>query len=364
MAALLAELGEVDLVAFDDGSAAPDALADIGVETHLVPYEPTPARVAAGLRHMRSLSGARFWDARIARSIRELSATRRYDLVQVEYSVLAPHVALARGATTVLDLHNVESRLIRSSASIRRAALRPAVFAEAHALARLERWALRRFDVKVFVSEKEVGHLPPAPGTLVCPNGWDVPPAPPPAGDPKVAIFIGLLGWAPNTDAARWLLEAVWPRVRAQVADARLLVVGREPPPELAALAPPGAEVVASPPDVAPYLARAAVALAPLRVGGGSRLKILEALAAARPVVATSIGAEGLETLIGRGVTVADDADALAAAIVERFKDPAAARREGEAGHAAVDAEFSWRTTLTPLRETLAAAAATRPSNE
>jgi glycosyltransferase involved in cell wall biosynthesis len=114
-------------------------------------------------------------------------------------------------------------------------------------------------------------------------------------------------------------------------------------------LAGPTVEVTGTVPDLEPWYARTRVALAPLLTGGGSRLKILEALAAGRPVVATSIGAEGLEDLIGRGVVVADDPADMAAAVVELLRDPRASAELGRQGIEAVAADHSWAAAVRPL---------------
>jgi glycosyltransferase involved in cell wall biosynthesis len=108
-------------------------------------------------------------------------------------------------------------------------------------------------------------------------------------------------------------------------------------------------------PDLEPWYARTRVALAPLLAGGGSRLKILEALAAARPVVATTIGVEGLEDLVGRGVVVADEPAAMADAVVDLLRDPARSAALGEAGAKAVATDHSWRAAVRPLLAELAA---------
>ena len=146
-----------------------------------------------------------------------------------------------------------------------------------------------------------------------------------------------------------WLAKDVWPAVRARVASARLLLVGRDPSGRVRALGGNSIEVTGSVPDVRPYLARTRVATAPLRAGGGSRLKVIEALGAGRPVVATGIGAEGLLDLEGRGLIVADSAPVFADAVVELLGDRERAERLGRAGHAAVSATHSWDTTLRPL---------------
>src|SRR5262249_12689933 len=119
-------------------------------------------------------------------------------------------------------------------------------------------------------------------------------------------LFLGSLEWLPNLDAARLLLDSIFPAVRATVPTARLSIVGRTPPPGRAGRTAeaPGVPLHADVPDVRPFLARCAVFAVPLRSGGGSRLKILEALACATPVVSTRVGAEGLRLDAGRHLVV------------------------------------------------------------
>ena len=188
---------------------------------------------------------------------------------------------------------------------------------------------IRTFDTVVVVSERERDRLPAGAGSvLVCPNGQDLPVLLPPATAPVVA-FVATLGWAPNVEAALWLGREIWPEVARRVPEARLLLVGRDPAPEVRALAGPRVEVTGTVPDVAPYLTQAQVLVAPLLAGGGTRLKIMEALGAGRPVVATSIGCDGLEDLVGRGVVVADTAGAMVEEITALLHDPGMAARLG-----------------------------------
>jgi glycosyltransferase involved in cell wall biosynthesis len=203
------------------------------------------------------------------------------------------------------------------------------------------------------VSAPDAGRLPPVRGrVVVCPNGVE-PGEPVPPSEERLVVFVAQLGWAPNVDAATWFASEVWPLVRRSRPDARLALVGRDPSPPVKALADDTVEVTGSVPSVRPWLARAAVALAPLRAAGGSRLKILEALDAGRPVVATRLGAEGLEDLVGHGVVVADDAPGLAAAVVELLDDPERAARLGRDGHEAVAARYGWDATLAPLLDAI-----------
>jgi glycosyltransferase involved in cell wall biosynthesis len=157
-------------------------------------------------------------------------------------------------------------------------------------------------------------------------------------------------------DGALWLGSKVWPLVRAARPDARLALVGREPSAAVRDLAARDVDVTGTVADVQPYLARAGLALAPLRAGGGSRLKILEALAAGRPVVATKVGAEGLDDLVGHGVVVADDARSFADAMLALLDDPEAAERLGREGHDFVASRYTWDATLAPLLDTVFAA--------
>jgi polysaccharide biosynthesis protein PslH len=162
------------------------------------------------------------------------------------------------------------------------------------------------------------------------------------------------MGWGPNDDAARWLCRDIWPRVVHEVPDAKLLLVGRDPSAAVRSFGGPNVEVTGTVPDVTPYLRRARVGLAPLRAGGGSRLKVLEALDAGRPVVATTKGIEGLEDLVGNGVVVADEAHDVAEAIAALLNDPTRAEAIGREGRAAVTQRYTWGSVLRPLVDAIA----------
>lgn len=344
----LAALGPLTLCAFDEGSADPGPLRELGVEVRSVPWDPSPARVARGLARTGSISAARFWDARLATLVRDACATPP-DLLQVEYAQLAPYAHGLSAGLRVLDLHNIESSLTASYAGVRGPLMGTLLRGEAAAVRRIERRALASFDVVVVVSERDRQRLPAAAReVLVCPNGCEPADMLPPAAEP-VAAFVALLGWAPNVDAAVWLAEEVWPLVRAKVDSARLKLVGRDPAPSVRALSAADVEVTGTVRDVAPHLAATRVALAPLRAGGGSRLKVLEALDAGRPVVATTVGVEGLEDLVGRGVVVADDPAQMAATLAELLVDAERATTLGRTGHDAVARDYGWDSTLAPL---------------
>jgi glycosyltransferase involved in cell wall biosynthesis len=148
------------------------------------------------------------------------------------------------------------------------------------------------------------------------------PPTPSPLGRPLL-VFVGNFAYEPNLDAARFLCAEILPRVRAAVPDVRLALVGTSPPPELEQLAQDGEIVVTGRVyAVEPYLDQADVVVAPLRVGGGPKLKMLEALVRGTPVVATSVAVQGLGPEVGRVVRVVDDAARFAAAVTELLRRP------------------------------------------
>jgi polysaccharide biosynthesis protein PslH len=345
----LAELGDLVLCGYDDGSADRAGLRDMGIDVRAVPWRVTPTRVARGVLAARSLSAGRFWSADMVKTVRGAADEKPVDLLQVEYQQMVPLVLDVPAKQSVLDLHNIESSLVTSYARARRGIPAALFRVEAAALRRMERRTIGSFDHVVVVSEKERDRLPPgARSVLVCPNGREPSAVLPEAPEPTVA-FVATMGWAPNVDAAVWLARDIWPMILDRVPRARLLLVGKDPAPAVLALADDTIEVTGTVEDVRPSLARSRVVVAPLRAGGGTRLKIMEALDVGRPLVATSVGCEGMEDLIGRGVVVADTAPALAEAIADLLLDPALAAALGRAGHDAVAADHTWDAALAPL---------------
>jgi polysaccharide biosynthesis protein PslH len=304
--------------------------------------------VARGLLRTGSGSAARFWDPELAAHVRAATAESPTDLLQVEYSQLAPYLRTGTARTAVLDFHNIESSLARSYARGSNGARARLAWAEAIILRRLERRATAWCDVVVVVSDQDRNRLPGRPRELlVCPNGWDPRMPLAPTSEPNVA-FVALMGWKPNVDAAVWFTREVWPLIRREAGNARLLLVGREPAPAVRALSDDSVTVTGTVPDVREYLARSMVALAPLLSGGGTRLKVLEALDAGRPVVATSIGIDGLTDLVGLGVLVADEPKQFARHVTNLLTDPAESARLGRTGNEAVRDRYAWDRVLEP----------------
>ncbi|MCZ3388526.1 MAG: glycosyltransferase family 4 protein [Actinomycetia bacterium] len=342
----LLDQGEVVLCCFDDGSSDAAELRRLGIDVRTVPWDTSVPNVVRGIAKAHSGSAGRFWDRRLAALVRRACAEQPADLLQVEYSQLAPYLDVGSARLKVLDFHNIESSLALSFARSSRELKAWLAYPESVLLRRLEKKGAERADLVLVVSEEDRQRLPGRPReVLVCPNGWD-PGEVLPASTEPVAAFVALMGWKPNSDAAVWLAREVWPLVRASVPDARLLLVGREPGRVVTDLAAPDIEVTGTVPEIAPYLQQSMVALAPLLSGGGTRLKVLEALNSGRPLVSTSVGIDGLTDLIGKGVFVGDSPADFAKEIVDLFGDPERARKAGLEGAEAARTHYSWDGTL------------------
>jgi glycosyltransferase involved in cell wall biosynthesis len=177
--------------------------------------------------------------------------------------------------------------------------------------------------------------------------------------DAKKLLFLGSLDWRPNLDAVRTLLEILLPKVQAAVPGVTANIVGRNPPGWLKqkVAATTGVKLYPDVPDVRPFLHSCGVMVIPLRVGGGSRLKILEALATATPVVSSRVGAEGLHLVPGRHLAVCTEFSDLAPAVIDAVRRPEEARDAAEEGRRTVTKRYDWDSLAERLDETWRAAA-------
>lgn len=194
------------------------------------------------------------------------------------------------------------------------------------------------------------------PRVAIFPNAVPIPPPMPPPRE-KSLLFIGQLDYLPNAEAARFLIDSVWPAVRERLPEARLRIAG--PSSEVLgspSRLPPGVEVTGVVPRLEPLYARTAVACAPIHAGGGTRLKILEAAAFGRPVVSTRLGAEGLDLRDGEEIVLRDDARGFAAACCRLMAEPAESRRVGEAARRRVAALYERTDVVSRLSRQLASA--------
>lgn len=271
-------------------------------------------------------------------------AERPVDVVHTRGLPMAATTAAVRGPFgTLLEL--IDS----SALATRRDPVRTLRGRLRHRLFRsMERRAVPAFDLTTVVSPVDAAYLRrlvPGARIEVVPNGVDAERFRPGGRPTREATIVvtGAMSYRVNVDAARWLATGVLPLVRARAPEATLRVVGRDPTPEAAALGErPGVVVTGSVDDIVEELDRAAVVAVPMVSGSGIKNKLLEALAVGRPVVTTSLGAEGVDLVPGRDALVADGPVAFADAVVRLLADPEEAARLGAAGRRLVTERYTW----------------------
>jgi len=283
-----------------------------------------PWKLLQGLLGRTPLPVLNYASAEMAAAVQRLLSTGDYDLLHLDSIHMVPYVDLAKNggapAKVVLNWHNIESEaMLRYRAIAPSSTRRWYATQTARKLESLERRTLETAFGHVVCSERErdqLHRIAPAARIAVVENGVDVPYF---AGaDARVngavsrqIVFVGLMDYYPNVQAATTFARSIWPRVREKLPDARLFLVGANPSPDVRALAEiEDVTVTGTVPDVRPYYRDALAAIVPLRSGGGTRLKILEAMAAGIPVISTALGAEGLAVTPGRDILMADADDA------------------------------------------------------
>ncbi|RME70601.1 MAG: glycosyltransferase, partial [Chloroflexi bacterium] len=248
----------------------------------------------------------------------------------------------------IIVLHNIQSMLFRRIRQTYPATWEDRLFyrPELQKVIRYEKQFYSRYNLAITVSEADrqaLGQLCPSLPAEVIPNGVDVSEFQPAAGTGRpgrTLIYFANYTTAPNADAIRYFCRQIFPAIRARQPDVRLRVVGNQPPPELARYE--GVEVIGYVPDVRAAVAAADVVVVPLRVGGGTRLKIVEALALGKAVVSTSVGAEGLEVTPGRDILIADTPEAFAEATVSLLQQPDLRASLGRNGRRLAEQVYDW----------------------
>jgi len=269
------------------------------------------------------------------------------------------HASVLRPATlpvrSLCFTHNVEAEIFGRHASNAKDPARRWVWKSQHAkMQRFEGRALRQYDKVIAVSERDALHFCSAYGVQdaeAIPTGVDLDffswaaPAPRDAQHPPTVVFIGSMDYAPNIDAVDFFVRTVWPQVRAAFPDAVFLVVGRNPPEALQALArrSSGVQFTGFVPDVRPHVRSAHVSVIPLQVGGGTRIKAFEAMAMGCPVVSTTVGIEGLAVEPDVHYLQRDTAQDLTDGVLTLLRDAALRERLSRQARSLVESRFGHR---------------------
>ena len=292
-------------------------------------------------------------------AVRAFAADHAVDLWQAESTPYSEALSDLPEAARLIIAHNVESLIWQRYCEVEPHPVKRAYIGHQwRKYERFERHAFATATRVVAVSAEDARLVARFGGQHVdvVENGLDRPyfeTVRPEGRDPRRILFLGSLSWRPNLDAVGLLLDQIFPAVRAEEPTARLYLVGRQPPESLVRRVHglENVELHADVPDVRPYLAQCGLMVVPLRIGGGSRLKILEALATGLPVLSTSVGAEGLELTPGRDYTVAETAAETARALVQFLRNPAPFRAQAEHARQFVLDRYDWETLAAQLEQ-------------
>jgi len=327
---------------------------------HSVPRESTytVSKLVRGLLGPTPLTVLNYSSARVSRILAEILQAGSFDAVQMAGVHLCAYLPVIRSAASrpviLSDWHNIESEILHRYSRVHSSPLRRAyAWRTANLLERTETRFLAACDVHTVTSERERVRLQarnPAAEIHVIPNGVDVQSFGAQELDPgwprTGLVFAGSMDYSANIDAVVWFANHIWPELRRQHPALSFAIVGRDPAPEVRALAAGvnRINVTGTVPDVRPYYSGALAAVVPLRIGSGTRLKILEAMAAGIPVISTRLGAEGLDLEDGNHLLLADSAAAMIAAVSRLAGSPELWMRLSRSGREVVSRLYDWRT--------------------
>ncbi|HZI28455.1 MAG TPA: glycosyltransferase [Gemmatimonadaceae bacterium] len=351
----------ITYVTLDNGEAAPEAESLATEYCHdliRVPFREAPRgsprfwmELLANVVSPLPYAVAKYHSPRMRTEIVDAVRQRGIDVVVCDFLFPSQNVPDGLPCRTVLFQHNVEAAIWKRHAAVKTNPLARAYFAEQwRRMKHFEGRECRRFGSVVAVSRADAAELEREYGIRGVgdvPTGVDTEffrPSGNAARHPHEVVFTGSMDWMPNGDGITWFADDILPRIHRVMPDVTLTVVGRNPPPAIQALVARDSRlrVTGTVPDVRPYMDQASVFVVPLRVGGGTRLKIYEAMAMECPLVATTIGAEGLPVEQSRHLMIADGADAFANAVLELLQDPGRARAMGLTAAEWVRNNYGW----------------------
>ena len=357
---VLARTHSVSLLTYAEEADAPHvvALKAFCEEVHTVPGR--VLRFGKRLAQLRSVASPMSFQRRctysdaMQRKLDELARGEPFDIIQVESSQMACFRFDPR-SIVVLDEHNVEYELYYRMYQSERSTIRRLFsWFEYQKFKREEVASWRSAAGCLMSSSREMEILrslsPMTPATVV-PNAVDTDYFKPAgdAVDPDAVVFTGLMKYRPNVDAALFFVDDILPRILARRPTTMFYVVGGDAPPEVTRLGSRNVVVTGSVEDVRPYVHKAAVVVVPLRMGSGTRLKVLEGLSMGKPMVSTSLGCEGIDLVHRRHLLIADEPRSFANAVVELMSKPDTASALGTQGRNLMLRQYRWETAANEL---------------
>jgi len=348
---------EITLVSYvlnDEEEASIHEMSDIcrKVVSLPVPINRCRASLYAGLfRNLfsgRPFLADKYGTVPMTRAVQELRESQDFDLAHIDTLWMAVHRDAVRGLPIVVADHNVEHLVLE-----KRAALEPGIAKsfwkmQARRMRNFERRILREATCTVAVSDADAAglrELAPDARIFTVPNGVDTTFFRPDwnAAQRNAVVFVGNMDYQPNVDAVRYFVSDIWPLIRRQSPQTEFFVIGARPPAAVQKCSDTaGVRVLGFVDDVRPWLRECSVYVAPLRAGGGTKLKVLTAMACGAAIVSSPIGAEGIELENGREMWVEDSPQATADRVLALLTDSAERRRLGESGRRLVERLYSW----------------------
>ncbi|MFZ1401063.1 MAG: glycosyltransferase [Candidatus Promineifilaceae bacterium] len=369
----LAQACEVSLLSFLElgQSVAADRIGPLAelcerIETVPVPQRTTGKRLQQLLTTRRPDMAHRLYSPAFTARLRQLLQTADFDIVQIEGIELARYLPVVRQGSPrskiVFDDHNAETELQRRNflTDLRQPRRWVAAAYSAEQVRRLrkfERWVCQQADWVTAVSHPDQIHLEKltngkTPITVI-PNSLDVPQFQLEAAEaiPSDIVFSGKMDYRPNVDAVLWFVAEVWPMVKKERPSTTFTIVGQKPHARLARLkAEPGITLTGWVDRVEPYLAGAKLFILPFRVGSGTRLKLIEAMAAGKAVVSTAVGAEGFPVMDGREIRLVEDGGGFGTAVLHLLNHPQERQRLGQAAQQFAQ-QYDWRVVVPKFLE-------------
>jgi len=373
----LAERHEITYLAFADPDqmrdgrldpAIADGMREVAARVEAIPRSDPPkgswrfyADAAAHVVDPLPYAVGKYRSPEYRRALESLLATEAFDLVVCDFLFPAVNLPRTLPCPAVIFTHNVEAEIWRRHAETRTGAAGLLYRMQYNRMLRYEGRTLARFDGVLAVSDADAATFarlyPDAirrPAHVV-PTGVDTNYFAASASDPRSRrlVFTGSMDWLPNEDAMAYFCREILPIVRAEEPEVQLSIVGRAPTPAVQRLADAHIEVTGRVDDVRPYMQDAAVYVVPLRIGGGTRLKIFEAMAMGKAVVSTTVGAEGLPVTSGEHVMLADEPRSFARAVVRLLRDVERRRQLERAARELVVEQYDWSAVSGALDQAL-----------
>jgi glycosyltransferase involved in cell wall biosynthesis len=372
---------QITYLTLDDGAGAKDArekATEYCDELVLIPHR-TRAKFSAGFYAELASNLVsplpyfmkKYESAAMRREIAERTKREVFDVLVCDFLQPSINVPASVSCATVLFQHNVEAMIWQRHYEVQKHPLKKTYLrGQWHKSRAYERAACNRFDAVIAVSVEDRETMRREYGVE---RIWDVPtgvdtdffrPRADARQKPHNLVFTGSMDWLPNEDAIQFFTKEILPLIKKRVPDATLTIVGRNPYQSLIELGKRDASVIVTGrvEDVRPYMEEAGAYIVPIRIGGGTRLKIYEAMAMEKPIISTTIGAEGLPVRDGEDLMLADTPEAFAGAAIRLLTDEPFARELGRRAAETVRERFGWNLVAAQFAETCQQA--TRPTSQ